>query len=119
MSSENLENMLGCPKLLREYKPKPAEQAMTCPKCYSTNTKFCYYNNYSISQPNYFCKSCRRYWNQEGALRNVPVGGGTRKNKRSSSSSSKKISMMGDNNNNNPSFNSSISSGENNEFLGT
>ncbi|XP_073020902.1 dof zinc finger protein DOF3.4-like [Primulina eburnea] len=50
-----------------------------CPRCESTNTKFCYYNNYNLSQPRHFCKSCRRYWTRGGALRNVPVGGGTRK----------------------------------------
>lgn len=59
---------------------------MNCPRCNSTNTKFCYYNNYSLSQPRYFCKTCRRYWTEGGSLRNVPVGGGSRKNKRSSSS---------------------------------
>lgn len=63
---------------------------MNCPRCKSTNTKFCYYNNYSLSQPRYFCKSCRRYWTEGGTLRNVPVGGSSRKNKRSSSSSSTK-----------------------------
>ncbi|KAG6485305.1 hypothetical protein ZIOFF_053839 [Zingiber officinale] len=78
----------------QERKPRPqAEQALNCPRCASTNTKFCYYNNYSLSQPRYFCKGCRRYWTQGGSLRNVPVGGGCRKNKRSSSSfsSSSKI----------------------------
>lgn len=55
---------------------------MKCPRCDSANTKFCYYNNYSQTQPRHFCKSCRRYWTQGGALRNVPVGGGCRKNKR-------------------------------------
>ncbi|KAK4763118.1 hypothetical protein SAY87_012923 [Trapa incisa] len=69
------------------------EQALECPRCESTNTKFCYYNNYSLSQPRYFCKSCRRYWTKGGTLRNVPVGGGCRKTKRSSSSSSKRISI--------------------------
>ncbi|WOL04812.1 hypothetical protein Cni_G13534 [Canna indica] len=64
------------------------EQALECPRCSSTNTKFCYYNNYSLSQPRYFCKGCRRYWTHGGSLRNVPVGGGCRKNKRSSNSSS-------------------------------
>lgn len=63
-----------------------------CPRCDSSNTKFCYYNNYSLSQPRYFCKACRRYWTQGGTLRTVPVGGGCRKTKRpritSSSSSS-------------------------------
>ncbi|XP_073304412.1 uncharacterized protein [Primulina huaijiensis] len=53
-----------------------------CPRCDSGNTKFCYYNNYSLSQPRYFCKSCRRYWTDGGAMRNVPVGGGGRKSKR-------------------------------------
>ncbi|KAF2309901.1 hypothetical protein GH714_005553 [Hevea brasiliensis] len=68
--------------------PKLAEP-LPCPRCQSTNTKFCYYNNYNLSQPRHFCKSCRRYWTHGGTLRNVPVGGGTRKNsKRSRSSSS-------------------------------
>ncbi|XP_072959977.1 dof zinc finger protein 1-like [Typha angustifolia] len=74
---------------LMERKPRPQkEQALNCPRCNSTNTKFCYYNNYSLTQPRYFCKTCRRYWTEGGSLRNVPVGGGSRKNKRSSSSSS-------------------------------
>ncbi|XP_057489697.1 dof zinc finger protein DOF4.6-like isoform X1 [Actinidia eriantha] len=75
-------------------RPRPQkEQVLNCPRCNSTNTKFCYYNNYSLSQPRYFCKTCRRYWTVGGSLRNVPVGGGSRKNKRSSSSStpSKKL----------------------------
>ncbi|CAM0880189.1 unnamed protein product [Alopecurus aequalis] len=50
-----------------------------CPRCDSTDTKFCYYNNYNLSQPRHFCKGCRRYWTRGGSLRNVPVGGGTRK----------------------------------------
>ncbi|KAK1427645.1 hypothetical protein QVD17_16336 [Tagetes erecta] len=56
-----------------------------CPRCDSPNTKFCYYNNYSLSQPRYFCKSCRRYWTKGGTLRNIPIGGVSRKNKRLSS----------------------------------
>ncbi|KAK8961430.1 Dof zinc finger protein DOF1.4 [Platanthera guangdongensis] len=55
---------------------------LNCPRCDSANTKFCYYNNYSLSQPRHFCKSCKRYWTRGGTLRNVPVGGGSRKNKR-------------------------------------
>ncbi|KAB1212770.1 Dof zinc finger protein DOF5.4 [Morella rubra] len=58
-------------------------QALKCPRCDSINTKFCYYNNYNLSQPRHFCKSCRRYWTKGGVLRNVPVGGGCRKAKRS------------------------------------
>ncbi|KAK6936653.1 Zinc finger, Dof-type, partial [Dillenia turbinata] len=70
-------------KAIRPHK----DQALNCPRCNSANTKFCYYNNYSLTQPRYFCKTCRRYWTEGGSLRNVPVGGGSRKNKRSSSSS--------------------------------
>ncbi|KAL6566685.1 hypothetical protein OROMI_015089 [Orobanche minor] len=88
MCSQTLESILACTKSPQEKKPRPADmQVIKCPRCDSTNTKFCYYNNYSLSQPRYFCKSCRRYWTKGGTLRNVPVGGGCRKNKRSSSSS--------------------------------
>ncbi|XP_042503876.1 dof zinc finger protein DOF3.2-like [Macadamia integrifolia] len=90
MSSQSLEDVMGCPKSQQERKLRPPEQALKCPRCDSSNTKFCYYNNYSLSQPRYFCKACRRYWTKGGTLRNVPVGGGCRKNKRSSSSSSTK-----------------------------
>lgn len=80
--------MLVCTKAQQDKKPRPPEEALKCPRCDSSNTKFCYYNNYSLTQPRYFCKSCRRYWTKGGTLRNVPVGGGCRRNKRSSSSSS-------------------------------
>ncbi|KAL5209256.1 hypothetical protein ABZP36_004879 [Zizania latifolia] len=72
-------------RLARAPQPEPA---LKCPRCDSTNTKFCYYNNYSLSQPRHFCKTCRRYWTRGGSLRNVPVGGGCRRNKRSSKPSS-------------------------------
>ncbi|KAE9587941.1 hypothetical protein Lal_00003204 [Lupinus albus] len=89
MSSQLLKNMLTSSNSQQERKPRSqVEQALKCPRCDSTNTKFCYYNNYSLSQPRYFCKSCKRYWTKGGTLRNVPVGGGCRKAKRSSSSSS-------------------------------
>ncbi|KAH7837194.1 hypothetical protein Vadar_010842 [Vaccinium darrowii] len=76
----------------------PPPQALKCPRCDSSNTKFCYYNNYSLSQPRHFCKGCKRYWTRGGTLRNVPVGGGCRKNKRvlikrSSSSTSSSSSI--------------------------
>ncbi|XVE96284.1 hypothetical protein REPUB_Repub02eG0207800 [Reevesia pubescens] len=58
------------------------EISPNCPRCGSSNTKFCYYNNYSFTQPRYFCKGCRRYWTKGGSLRNVPIGGGCRKNRR-------------------------------------
>ncbi|XP_062181016.1 dof zinc finger protein 4-like [Phragmites australis] len=68
----------------RRYRPN-VEVAPNCPRCDSPNTKFCYYNNYSLNQPRYFCKGCRRYWTKGGSLRNVPVGGGCRKNRRGKS----------------------------------
>ncbi|KDP44222.1 hypothetical protein JCGZ_05689 [Jatropha curcas] len=69
--------------------PQP-ETALKCPRCESSNTKFCYFNNYSLSQPRHFCKTCRRYWTRGGALRNVPVGGGCRRNKKSKSQNNSK-----------------------------
>ncbi|XP_077233528.1 dof-type zinc finger DNA-binding family protein [Tasmannia lanceolata] len=72
----------------------PPEQLLKCPRCDSPNTKFCYYNNYSLSQPRHFCKTCRRYWTKGGALRNVPIGGGCRKNKKTKSGS--RDSLSGD-----------------------
>ncbi|WVZ88026.1 hypothetical protein U9M48_034588 [Paspalum notatum var. saurae] len=68
-----------------ELKQRPHHnEALRCPRCDSTNTKFCYYNNYSTTQPRYLCKACRRYWTQGGTLRDVPIGGNSRKNKHSS-----------------------------------
>ncbi|KAH1031595.1 hypothetical protein J1N35_043769 [Gossypium stocksii] len=58
------------------------EVALKCPRCESTDTKFCYFNNYSLTQPRHFCKTCKRYWTRGGALRNVPVGRGCRRKKR-------------------------------------
>ncbi|CAL5195926.1 unnamed protein product [Lathyrus oleraceus] len=87
----------SCPRQGLEKKARPQEQ-INCPRCNSTNTKFCYYNNYSLTQPRYFCKTCRRYWTEGGSLRNVPVGGGSRKNKKVPSSSS----LANPNNNNSP-----------------
>ncbi|KAL1828645.1 hypothetical protein ACET3Z_007057 [Daucus carota] len=69
----------------KKVKPQKDEAPLNCPRCHSTNTKFCYFNNYSLTQPRHFCKACRRYWTRGGSLRNVPVGGGSRKNKRSNS----------------------------------
>ncbi|KAM3260483.1 hypothetical protein ACQJBY_051630 [Aegilops geniculata] len=59
--------------------PGPEQAPLRCPRCNSSNTKFCYYNNYNLTQPRHFCKTCRRYWTKGGALRNVPIGGGCRK----------------------------------------
>ncbi|MED6206654.1 hypothetical protein PIB30_028897 [Stylosanthes scabra] len=63
--------------------PRPREEPPQhkCPRCDSENTKFCYYNNYSLSQPRYLCKACKRYWTQGGTLRNIPLGSSKNKNK--------------------------------------
>ncbi|GFQ06557.1 dof zinc finger protein dof5.8 [Phtheirospermum japonicum] len=44
-----------------------AAENLRCPRCDSSNTKFCYYNNYNLTQPRHFCKTCRRYWTKGGA----------------------------------------------------
>jgi hypothetical protein len=54
---------------------------LPCPRCQSRDTKFCYFNNYSVNQPRQFCRACHRYWTAGGAIRNVPVGSGRRKNR--------------------------------------
>ncbi|GMI77631.1 hypothetical protein HRI_001432400 [Hibiscus trionum] len=103
-------------KLMEKPSQEQQQQALKCPRCDSSNTKFCYYN-YSLSQPRHFCKSCKRYWTRGGTLRNVPVGGGCRKNKRvkrptpsssplSSTSSTHHVNNNNNNNinNNNPLF---------------
>ncbi|KAK1424739.1 hypothetical protein QVD17_20077 [Tagetes erecta] len=69
----------------REPPPFPPPN---CPRCYSSNTKFCYYNNYSVSQPRYLCKQCRRYWTHGGVLRSIPSGGTSRKRGRADCESS-------------------------------
>ncbi|WJX39096.1 hypothetical protein P8452_26682 [Trifolium repens] len=84
----------------RRLRP-PHDLSLKCPRCDSTHTKFCYYNNYSLSQPRYFCKTCRRYWTKGGTLRNIPVGGGCRKNKKVSNKKSNDINHHLASNNNN------------------
>ncbi|XP_021728304.1 dof zinc finger protein DOF5.7-like [Chenopodium quinoa] len=99
MSSENIppvahpsdhNNNGGTANARKQTSQKPPEQppALKCPRCDSSNTKFCYYNNYSLTQPRHFCKTCRRYWTKGGALRNVPIGGGCRKTKKHKPSNS-------------------------------
>lgn len=80
---DNVEMLASSPSSSdrRQKSSIQAEHVQKCPRCNSLNTKFCYYNNYSLTQPRHFCKNCRRYWTKGGALRNVPVGGGCRKNK--------------------------------------
>ncbi|KAF5474362.1 hypothetical protein F2P56_006266 [Juglans regia] len=77
------------PPIMRRQQQQNQQQQsepLKCPRCDSSNTKFCYYNNYNKSQPRHFCRACKRHWTKGGTLRNVPVGGG-RKNKRLKKSS--------------------------------
>ncbi|XP_008792599.1 dof zinc finger protein DOF2.2-like [Phoenix dactylifera] len=76
LSSTSLSSASSSPSATSE-----PHQNLRCPRCDSSNTKFCYYNNYNLTQPRHFCKTCRRYWTKGGALRNVPIGGGCRKAK--------------------------------------
>ncbi|KAK1430659.1 hypothetical protein QVD17_13559 [Tagetes erecta] len=89
-NNNNNKNLSSSSSSFERRVSRPQKDAVStpvnCPRCDSINTKFCYYNNYSLSQPRYFCKTCRRYWTAGGTLRNIPIGGGSRKNKRSSSS---------------------------------
>lgn len=81
-----------------QHQNQQQSEPLKCPRCDSINTKFCYYNNYNLTQPRHFCKTCRRYWTKGGALRNVPIGGGCRKNKSNtvvSASAGKSVSSAG------------------------
>ncbi|CAA2983619.1 cyclic dof factor 2-like [Olea europaea subsp. europaea] len=60
---------------------KKPDKILPCPRCNSMDTKFCYFNNYNVSQPRHFCKKCQRYWTSGGTMRNMRVGAGRRKNK--------------------------------------
>ncbi|KXZ52853.1 hypothetical protein GPECTOR_8g235 [Gonium pectorale] len=60
--------------------PRPDKKEV-CPRCNSGDTKFCYYNNYNIKQPRFYCKTCQRYWTAGGTLRNIAPGSGRRKSK--------------------------------------
>ncbi|KAB5551688.1 hypothetical protein DKX38_008999 [Salix brachista] len=88
------------------HHPAKTTESQPCPRCNSTTTKFCYYNNYNLSQPRHFCKSCRRYWTQGGTLRDVPVGGGTCKNSKRSRSTSNNSPSMSTSSSNSTSSNS-------------
>ncbi|KAL4201314.1 hypothetical protein AMTRI_Chr02g215410 [Amborella trichopoda] len=63
------------PEEKSSYKKVP----LKCPRCDSFDTKFWYYNNYSILQPRHYCRTCCRSWTNGGTLRNVPVGSSSRK----------------------------------------
>lgn len=81
-------------QLLNYPRDPPPFAPPSCPRCSSSKTKFCYYNNYSVSQPRYFCKDCRRYWTHGGAIRNLPNNGTNRKRGRETSASSSSQSAL-------------------------
>lgn len=83
----------GC-KGDRPNLPKPTG-IVPCPRCKSNDTKFCYYNNYNINQPRYYCRACQRYWTVGGVLRDVPVGSGRRRNKNNSRQEHQLLSSQG------------------------
>ncbi|KAI3429168.1 Dof-type domain-containing protein, partial [Psidium guajava] len=62
---------------------KKPDKILPCPRCNSSDTKFCYYNNYNLNQPRHLCRNCQRYWTAGGTMRNIPVGAGRRKSKNS------------------------------------
>jgi hypothetical protein len=43
----------AAPKPHKSQRKPPGQQ---CPRCSSKNTKFCYYNNYNVKQPRYYCR---------------------------------------------------------------
>ncbi|KAF3789336.1 Cyclic dof factor 1 [Nymphaea thermarum] len=73
------------------------ENVIPCPRCNSTDTKFCYFNNYNVNQPRHFCRKCQRYWTAGGSMRNIPVGAGRRKSKRRAERSSEDGESLSDN----------------------
>ncbi|PWA87951.1 Zinc finger, Dof-type [Artemisia annua] len=81
-------------QLLNYPRDPPLFPPPSCPRCSSSKTKFCYYNNYSVSQPRYFCKDCRRYWTHGGSIRNLPNNGTNRKRGRVTSASSSSQSAL-------------------------
>jgi hypothetical protein len=47
----------------------------SCPRCYSKDVVFKYYNNKNIAQPRYLCNNCKRYYTHGGTFRkSKPVG---------------------------------------------
>jgi hypothetical protein len=63
----------------KDKEHKKPDAVLPCARCNSTRTKFCYYNNYNVNQPRYYCKDCKRHWTVGGLLRDVPIGTARRK----------------------------------------
>ena len=59
-SSKSKSDGSGGSKQTRSKLPRPDAPSPPCPRCHAegSNTKFCYYNNYNINQPRYYCKVC-------------------------------------------------------------
>ncbi|EAZ26442.1 hypothetical protein OsJ_10328 [Oryza sativa Japonica Group] len=72
-------------RLARAPHPKPA---LKCPRCDSTNTKFCYYNNTPSPSPATSARPAAATGRAAARSGKVPVCGGCRRNKRSGKSSS-------------------------------
>lgn len=53
--------------------PRP-EGVARCPRCDSEDTKFCYYNNYNVKQPRYFCKVCSSVQAADSIIYNPGTG---------------------------------------------
>ncbi|KAJ1377748.1 Zinc finger, Dof-type [Sesbania bispinosa] len=56
---QEIHSIGGGDRRLRPHHHNQQLQPLKCPRCDSSNTKFCYYNNYNLSQPRHFCKNCR------------------------------------------------------------
>lgn len=81
VKSSETENELTNATNSEQNNLKKPDKILPCPRCNSSDTKFCYYNNNNVNQPRHFCRSCQRYWTAGGTMRNLPVGAGRRKNK--------------------------------------
>ncbi|KAG0465082.1 hypothetical protein HPP92_019246 [Vanilla planifolia] len=83
LASDPKPEQTTCTATRTEKTFKRPDKVLSCPRCKSMDTKFCYYNNYNVNQPRHFCKNCERHWTAGGSMRNVPVGAGRRKSKQS------------------------------------
>nr|QYF06665.1 Dof [Betula platyphylla] len=71
------------PKALIERRLRPPhDQALKCPRCESTHTKFCYNNNYNLSQPRYFARPVEGIGPKEAPLGTFLSAVDARKNKK-------------------------------------
>ena len=81
VNTSNVEDNMETSSTDQDKVLKKPDKIVQCPRCNSFDTKFCYFNNYNVSQPRHFCRKCHRYWTAGGTMRNVPIGAGRRKNK--------------------------------------